>query len=71
MERYGAEHPHIQTLIVPWGGHTGFEAMDPWWFWEVCRRFFGAANGMELANPVGPSPRRPPEASNGSLESLS
>ena len=62
MERYAESHEHIQTLVVPWGGHTGFEPMDPWWFWEVCRRFFGAANGVELESPVG-------QASNGSEKS--
>jgi len=50
MERYARERPHIQVVVVPWGGHTGFEAMDPWWFWEVCRRFYGEVNGVELPN---------------------
>lgn len=50
MERYAVGRPHIQTLIVGWGGHTQFEPLDPFWYWEVTRRFFGAANGMELPN---------------------
>jgi predicted alpha/beta-fold hydrolase len=50
MERYAAGMPHIQTMLVPWGSHTQFETLDPVWWWEVCRRFFGAANGEELEN---------------------
>lgn len=50
MERYARDHPHIQTLVTEWGQHTGFEAMDPWWFWEVSRLFFGEANGVDLPN---------------------
>jgi pimeloyl-ACP methyl ester carboxylesterase len=50
MERYAEGHPHIQTLVTQWGGHTGFEPMDPFWFWEVMRRFYGAVNGVELPN---------------------
>jgi pimeloyl-ACP methyl ester carboxylesterase len=50
MERYAEGHPHIQTLITTWGGHTGFEPMDPTWFWEVMARFFGAVNGVKLPN---------------------
>lgn len=53
MERYARDHPHIQVITTTWGEHTGFEAMDPWWFWEVMRRFFGAANGVELPNLEG------------------
>jgi pimeloyl-ACP methyl ester carboxylesterase len=50
MERYAEGHPHIQTMVTHWGGHTGFEPMDPVWFWEVMRRFYGAVNGVELPN---------------------
>ena len=50
MERYAEGHPNIQTIITAWGGHTGFEPMDPVWFWEVMRRFYGAVNGAELKN---------------------
>lgn len=50
MERYAEGHPHIQTLVTNWGGHTGFEPMDPTWFWEVMRRFYGEVNGVELPN---------------------
>lgn len=59
MERYARDRPHIQVLITNWGGHTGFEAMDPWWFWEVMRRFFGEANGIELPNLHRPDGRAP------------
>lgn len=51
MERYAREQLHIQTIVVGWGGHTGFEAMDPWWFWEVASRFFNHVNGLDLPNP--------------------
>jgi pimeloyl-ACP methyl ester carboxylesterase len=51
MERYAEGLPHIQTLITSWGGHTGFEPMDPFWYWDVARRFYGVANGVELPNP--------------------
>lgn len=50
MERYAADNRRVQVLTVPWGTHTGFEPMDPWWYWEVLRRFFGAVNNVELAN---------------------
>ena len=50
MERYAEGHPNIQVVITGWGGHTGFEPMDPVWFWEVMRRFYGAVNGVELPN---------------------
>jgi len=50
MERYAEGSPHIQVLVVPWGQHTLFEPMDPHWYWEVARRFFGAVNGMDLPN---------------------
>ncbi len=53
MERYARDHPHIQTLIVPFGGHTAFEYEDPWWFWEVARQFYGTVNGVKLPNPEG------------------
>jgi predicted alpha/beta-fold hydrolase len=50
MERYAEGQDNIQTLVTSWGGHTGFEPMDPPWFWEVLRRFYGAVNGVELPN---------------------
>lgn len=50
MERYAREHDHIQVIITTWGGHTGFESIDPWWFWEVTRRFFEEVNGIDLSN---------------------
>ena len=50
MERYARDHPHIQVLLTTWGEHTGFEAMDPWWFWEVIRLFFGEVNDVALPN---------------------
>ncbi|HUR26044.1 MAG TPA: alpha/beta fold hydrolase [Candidatus Thermoplasmatota archaeon] len=50
MERYSEGHPHIETLITTWGEHTGFEPMDPTWFWDVMRIFFGEVNGVELPN---------------------
>lgn len=53
MERYARNHPHIQVIITSWGQHTAFEAMDPWWFWEVVRRFFGTVAGIELPNLTG------------------
>ncbi|MES2155367.1 MAG: alpha/beta fold hydrolase [bacterium] len=53
MERYAEGKPNIQTLIVPWGGHTQFEVLDAWWYWEVTRKWFGAVNGMELENLAG------------------
>jgi pimeloyl-ACP methyl ester carboxylesterase len=48
MQRYAEGHPHIQTLIKPWGNHTMFEALDRTWYWEVVRRYFGAVNEVEL-----------------------
>jgi hypothetical protein len=53
MERYARGYDHIQVIVTQWGGHTAFEAMDPWWFWEVMRRFFGTVNGVELPNLAG------------------
>lgn len=53
MERYARGYDDIQVIVTQWGGHTAFEAMDPWWFWEVTRRFFGTVNGVELANLAG------------------
>lgn len=50
MERYAEGKPNIQTIIVGWGGHTQFEVLDRWWFWEVARRWFGAVNDTELEN---------------------
>ncbi len=50
MERYARDQENIAVLITDWGSHTGFESMDPWWFWEVTRRFYGAVNGMDLPN---------------------
>ncbi len=52
MERYAHGEPHIQVMTMPWGTHTGFESMDPWWFWEVCGRFYGHVNGVDLENPI-------------------
>ncbi len=52
MERYAHGLHHIQVLRMPWGQHTGFESMDPWWFWEVSGRFFGRVFGVDLENPV-------------------
>jgi pimeloyl-ACP methyl ester carboxylesterase len=54
MERYARDDNHIQVMTVPFGGHTGFEGMEPWWFWEVLRRFFNEVNGLELPNPIDP-----------------
>jgi pimeloyl-ACP methyl ester carboxylesterase len=59
MERYADEVDHVQTLIVDWGEHTGFQPMDPWWFWEVTARFFSKVNGVRLPNLSG---RKPPPA---------
>lgn len=53
MERYAQGLPQVQTLIVAWGSHTMFEVLDPKWFWEVARRFFGAANQVELESLAG------------------
>ncbi len=50
MERYATDIRHIATLVTPWGGHTGFEALDPHWFWEVTRSFFEEVNGVALPN---------------------
>lgn len=50
MERYAAERPNVEVMVVGWGQHTQFEQLDPLWFWEVAGRFFGAANGVELEN---------------------
>ncbi|MHB8633748.1 MAG: alpha/beta hydrolase family protein [Thermoplasmatota archaeon] len=57
MERYADGHPNVQVLVTSWGGHTGFEPLDPWWFWEVCRRFFGFVNDCELENLSGANPK--------------
>lgn len=51
MERYAKDQTNIQVMVTSWGQHTGFEGMDPWWFWEVMRRFYGTVNGVELAHP--------------------
>lgn len=53
IERYAEGKPIIQTIITPWGGHTQFEILDAWWFWEVTRRWLGAVNGVELENLAG------------------
>jgi pimeloyl-ACP methyl ester carboxylesterase len=53
MERYAVDKPNIQVLIVQWGEHTQFEPLDPHWYWEVTRRFFGNVNGVELENLAG------------------
>lgn len=50
VERYADSNPKVQVLITTWGGHTGFEPMEPQWFWEVLRRFYGAVNNVELPN---------------------
>jgi pimeloyl-ACP methyl ester carboxylesterase len=50
MERYSEGQENIQVLLTAWGGHAQFEILDPTWYWEVCRRFFGAVNGVELEN---------------------
>ncbi len=52
MERYARDHPNIQVITTNWGAHTGFEAMDPWWYWEVLCRFYGTLNGVDLINPA-------------------
>jgi pimeloyl-ACP methyl ester carboxylesterase len=53
MERYAEGSPNIQTIVLPWGDHNQFEVLDPWWFWEAVRRWFGGVNGMELENLAG------------------
>lgn len=53
MERYAAGQTNVQTVVVGWGGHTGFEPLDPVWYWEVVRRFFGNVNHAELENLAG------------------
>lgn len=50
VERYADANPKVQVLLTTWGGHTGFEPMEPTWFWEVLRRFYGTVNGVELPN---------------------
>ncbi len=50
MERYARNKSNIKVFITQWGQHTAFEGMDPWWFWEVTRLFFGHVNGVELPN---------------------
>lgn len=50
MERYAEGKPNIQVMIVNWGEHTQFEPLDPNWYWEVVRRFFGNVNHVELEN---------------------
>ncbi len=52
MERYARDRENIQVLVTNWGAHTGFEAMDPWWYWEVLCRFYGSINGVDLINPA-------------------
>ena len=51
MERYAKDHHNIQVVVTSWGAHTHFEGIDPRWFWEVTRRFFGEVNGVELPMP--------------------
>jgi len=53
MERYADGKPNIQVLITTWGEHTQFEPLDPHWYWEVNRRFFGAVNNVDLENLAG------------------
>ncbi len=71
MERYARDYPNIATMTTSWGGHTGFEAMDPEWFWEVIRRYFGHLNDREFPNlalgtrveaPAEPGPQATPAA---------
>ncbi len=62
MERYARRDAHIQVVTVPWGQHTGFESMDPIWFWKVTTRFFSYVNGVELPNPWEAQRRRDPKA---------
>ena len=50
VERYADANPKVQVLLTTWGGHTGFEPMEPTWFYEVLRRFFGAVNHAKLPN---------------------
>lgn len=50
VERYADTNPKVQVLVTSWGGHTGFEPMDPHWYWEVLRRFYGEVNDVELPN---------------------
>lgn len=50
MERYADTNPKVQVLLTTWGEHTGFEPMDPRWYWEVLRRFYGEVNGADLPN---------------------
>lgn len=53
MERYADGKDNVQVLVTSWGNHTGFEILDPHWFWEVARRFFGRVNGVALENLAG------------------
>jgi len=53
MERYAKDQHNIQVVITDWGGHTGFEGMEPRWFWEVCRIFYSEVNGVELPSISG------------------
>lgn len=55
MERY-AEQDNVQVLVVPWGGHTSFEARDPRWYWKVATSWYGKANGASLVRPRGRTP---------------
>ncbi|MGB0652336.1 MAG: hypothetical protein ACPGQL_03965 [Thermoplasmatota archaeon] len=50
MQRYARDRANIATVLTDWGAHTGFEPMDPVWFWEVLRRFFGHVNGVTFPN---------------------
>lgn len=50
VERYADTNPQVQVILTTWGGHTGFEPMDPTWYWEVLRRFYGTVNDVELPN---------------------
>ncbi len=51
VERYARDLENVEVLVTEWGGHTGFEEMDPWWSWEVLCRFFGWVNDRDLVNP--------------------
>ncbi len=62
MERYARGDDHIQVVTIPWGQHTGFESMDPVWFWRATTRFFSYVNGVELPNPYEAQRNRDPKA---------
>ncbi|HET6398541.1 MAG TPA: alpha/beta hydrolase [Candidatus Thermoplasmatota archaeon] len=53
MERYATGRDNIHLLLTDWGGHTGFEPMEPQWYWELTSRYFGRLNGVRLQNLAG------------------